>query len=289
MSYCIALDPRASQATSQVSTALYHRWTLPIASVYIYAVWNYVVRLWDQRFGVPMTLMPSLNTDPKGPVPKFYRVVCMSDTHSQYNKISSIPEGDILIISGDLTDNGSDKQLEALNEWLDWIDQEHSNGGFSHKILIPGNHDWGFERNFEKARKLVPAADAILNSNFYYGASPLRIYGEPRQPWFYDWAFNVPRDQMKSRVWDKIPTDHPLDILITHGPPFGVRDYSSRGKHVGCEAQREWILKHQPRLVVCGHIHTGYGIGMLGNTLVVNAATCNEYYKPVQPPIVVDI
>lgn len=236
----------------------------------------------------PWPMRNKMNWDEPGTPPTTTRIVCMSDLHTSFKKLVDIPEGDILLIAGDLTCQGREYELIAFNEWLDFIDMDHENGGFKHKVVIPGNHDLFFEENWECAEALVPAADVILDGELY-DADGINIYGEPRQPEFFDWAFNVPRDKMKERVWDKIPEDKPIDILLTHGPPWGVRDYTIRGAYAGCRAQREWILKNQPRLVVCGHIHYGYGLGMLGNTLVVNAATCAESYKPVNPPIVVDI
>ena len=44
-----------------------------------------------------------------------------------------------------------------------------------------------------------------------------------------------------------------------------------------------------PKVHVFGHIHNGYGQKQIGQTLYVNAAVCDEDYKPVNAPIVVDI
>lgn len=213
----------------------------------------------------------------QGKPPKLVRVVCMSDLHHKYKQLFEIPDGDILLIAGDLTLRGEGHELSAFNDWLG--QQTHK-----HKVIIPGNHDLTFESNWEWAEAHVPEADAILNQTTYE-AEGLKIYGEPRQPWFHDWAFNVARPDMK-KVWDKVPED--TDIVLTHGPPWGVGDLCRNG-HVGCVHQREYIIKHEPRLVVCGHIHEGYGLYQLGKTLVANASTCNSKYQLVNPPIVVDM
>lgn len=215
---------------------------------------------------------------PQKESPKPVRIVMMSDTHDRYQQLFNIPEGDIFLHAGDATFQGEPDELLRYSDWLDRLE-------FKHKIIIPGNHDRMFEDDWERAVAHVPAADVILNQELYE-AEGLKIWGEPRQPWFHDWAFNIPRAEMKKRVWDKVPTD--IDILVTHGPPWGVGDLC-RGGHVGCAAQREWILDHQPKLVVCGHIHEGYGLYMLGDTLVVNASTCNSRYKAVNPPVVLDL
>jgi len=211
------------------------------------------------------------------------KLVLVADTHDRYGMFP-MPEGDILLHAGDFTFRGRPDELSRFNDWLD------AQGSFAHKVIIPGNHDLSFEVDWCGAVGKVPAADAVLNGQLYE-ALGLKIWGEPRQPEFYNWAFNVSREGMK-KVWEKVPPD--IDILLTHGPPYGVGDMTlprnfKLGEHVGCKYQRQWIEENQPRLVVCGHIHPGYGIYMLGNTLVVNASVCTEAYKPTNPPIVLHI
>lgn len=45
----------------------------------------------------------------------------------------------------------------------------------------------------------------------------------------------------------------------------------------------------KPRLHVFGHIHGGYGISENPDTIYANAATCDERYQPIHPPLVVDL
>ncbi|MCK4490026.1 MAG: hypothetical protein KAU23_07180 [Anaerolineales bacterium] len=47
-----------------------------------------------------------------------------------------------------------------------------------------------------------------------------KFYGSPWQPWFYDWAFNLQRGPEIRSKWELIPEG--IDILITHGPPYGI-------------------------------------------------------------------
>jgi Icc-related predicted phosphoesterase len=63
----------------------------------------------------------------------------------------------------------------------------------------------------------------------------------------------------------------PCDILISHTPPKGVADTSSRGRSYGSTAVRAAIERHQPRWCLCGHVHAGQGIrAMIGRTQVIN-------------------
>jgi len=63
------------------------------------------------------------------------RVVCISDTHS--NK-TPIPNGDVLIHAGDLTNSGSFEDIQAQIDWLATLPHRE-------KIMIAGNHDCYFD------------------------------------------------------------------------------------------------------------------------------------------------
>ncbi len=79
------------------------------------------------------------------------------------------------------------------------------------------------------------------------------------------------------------------DVLVTHGPPYGVLDQVGGGEHLGCEELRARLAAVRPRLHVFGHIHDGHGVATAGGTVCVNASVCDERYRPVHPPIVVDL
>ena len=69
-----------------------------------------------------------------------------------------------------------------------------------------------------------------------------------------------------------------IDILVCHQPPFGVLDKVTskfapkhyQGKNAGSKIILEFIKKHQPKYVFCGHIHEGEGFKKLGKTQVYN-------------------
>eukprot|EP00744_Colponema_vietnamica_P012753 GILI01017894.1.p1 GENE.GILI01017894.1~~GILI01017894.1.p1 ORF type:complete len:347 (-),score=15.96 GILI01017894.1:26-1066(-) len=112
-------------------------------------------------------------------------------------------------------------------------------------------------------------------------------------------AFPVNRDKLREEMtetesacalWDRTLTEK-LDILITHGPPFGIRDVSNKGKHNGCTALRDWTAVNVPRVHVFGHYHASYGTTFDGTTLFVNACNCNSKCDPrrLNKPIVIDL
>lgn len=91
-------------------------------------------------------------------------------------------------------------------------------------------------------------------------------------------------------IWDQIPLD--TDVLITHGPPYGILDTTQGDAHVGCKFLYERVQLVQPKLHVFGHIHEAYGIQEdkdKSPTIFINAATCDLRYHPVQLPIIVEL
>eukprot|EP00747_Dinoflagellata_sp_TGD_P217955 gnl/TRDRNA2_/TRDRNA2_90274_c0_seq2.p1 gnl/TRDRNA2_/TRDRNA2_90274_c0~~gnl/TRDRNA2_/TRDRNA2_90274_c0_seq2.p1 ORF type:complete len:362 (-),score=28.62 gnl/TRDRNA2_/TRDRNA2_90274_c0_seq2:503-1588(-) len=229
------------------------------------------------------------------------RFVCFSDTHGLHNEIprSHRPKADVLLHGGDFTNTGEPDQVKSFTSWL----QDYP---AKHKVVIAGNHDLTIQPDFyqrawrrfhrrpfnsTKARAVLldDARDWVYLEDGSTEVMGYRIYGSPWQPTFGDWAFNVERGAASRAVWSRIPQD--VDILITHGPPYGIGDLCISGKRAGCKDLLEAIrnLAVPPAVSVFGHIHEGYGIANDSNTLFLNPSTCTIDYAPTNPPIVVDL
>jgi len=214
------------------------------------------------------------------------RIVAISDTHNRHEGIKRMPEGDVLIHAGDLTGEGIPSEIFDAFAWL-------AKQPFERVIVIPGNHDFGFQRIPELAGALkskFPRVELLNDSETMVNG--FRVWGSPWQPWFHDWAFNfLPGsvgEQQAQEKWDTIPDD--TAILVTHGPAYGILDETVRRKHVGCTALKARIEKvPNLRLHVCGHIHEAYGAEKHGDVLYVNACTCDSHYWPSQPPMLIDL
>ncbi len=63
----------------------------------------------------------------------------------------------------------------------------------------------------------------------------------------------------------------PADVLLCHCPPRGVNDDPDDPAHIGYDALRKWVLKHQPRWLLHGHTHPAPGslLNRIGDTRVV--------------------
>jgi Icc-related predicted phosphoesterase len=216
------------------------------------------------------------------------RITLLSDTHGKHKQITShLPGGDILIHSGDISSMGYPREIKDFCKWFNGIE------GYTNKIFIAGNHDWGFQNHIDKVTETLEKYDGItyLQDTSILVGEPdetIKVYGSPWQPEFHNWAFNLPRmgDKLKGK-WDNIPTD--TDILITHGPAYGFVDkVIGRPENLGCELLAERIKTIKPKIHVCGHIHSGRGIIFNDGTLYINASVLNEQYIYTQKPFTID-
>ncbi len=205
------------------------------------------------------------------------RIVCISDTHGAHEAMR-VPEGDVLLHAGDLTNMGKVPEIIAFNKWLGSLPHPH-------KIVVAGNHDFLFERQPETAEALI--TNAIYLKNSAVEVAGLRVWGSPVTPWFHDWAFNRRRGADIRRYWEMIPAG--TDILVTHGPPHGLLDKTFTGEQVGCRDLLEFVWRVKPKIHLFGHIHEGYGQLETDGTTFVNASIMDLNYKPVHQPVVIDL
>jgi Icc-related predicted phosphoesterase len=211
------------------------------------------------------------------------KITCISDTHTLHDEITKdLPGGDILIYAGDLMNSGRNiNDIKSFCEWFSSLDM------YKHKVFIAGNHDRMFQNDYHGAMEIVNSYDNITYlQDSGTEIEGIKIWGSPWQPWFYNWAFNLPRNgkELKEK-WDLIPED--TDILITHGPAYGFVDtvVGRRNENLGCELLIQRILEVKPKFHVCGHIHTGYGVMETDDTTFINASVLNESYNYTQRPI----
>ena len=216
------------------------------------------------------------------------KVCAISDTHLQHMKYDiEMPKADIVIHAGDATFIGDEKEIRAFNSWYSSLD-------YKYKLYTPGNHDIGFER-YEGYYQSILSDKIIYLRDSEITIDGKRIYMAPWSPTFgTGWAFNSNRGPEIKEIWDTIPTG--LDILVTHGPPYGYGDQVIEGDRVGCEDLLKAIVRTKPRFSICGHIHHSYGTYIIRDpvtkepiTTVINAAICDESYLPTNKPIVFEI
>ena len=204
--------------------------------------------LLHRLFSSPLRLFADLIYEKRQVQPKHHTdaisVVCISDTH---NSKPNVPDGDVLVHAGDLTQTGTHEELQQCLDWLHSLPHPH-------KIIIAGNHDLMLlseDRHELRWGDVVYLQGTITNIRFPNGRK-INFYGDPGgtcnhgnclfqyYPHKDTWTNNNPQE---------------ADVFITHAPPRYHLDIDGYGS--------DYLLKElwriRPRLHCFGHIHGGYG------------------------------
>tara|TARA_Y100000294_G_scaffold177178_1_gene201739 strand:- start:969 stop:1598 length:630 start_codon:yes stop_codon:yes gene_type:complete len=207
------------------------------------------------------------------------KFVCSSDTHGKHNQLS-VPDGDVFIFTGDVSEKGSAKLLPQFNEFL-------GNLPHKHKIVVSGNHDILYEIDCDRSLQNV------LTNCVYLDDSEITIEGI--RIWGARWNPNIFNKMAEgngiTNKWDLVPEG--IDILLSHGAPFGLGDINSHGNHAGSKDLLQAIRRIKPKYYVFGHLHRGYGVyeEYWNNKKItcINAAAFTDIENKVNPPIVFEI
>jgi len=206
-----------------------------------------------------------VRTDVTEPAARPVLLVCLSDTHGRHPDPAGVPAGDVLIHAGDLTSAGGAAELEAADRWFAALPH-------AHKLYVPGNMDLGVARDPAAAAELLAHARIVVDREveLEVGGRVLRLWGSPYTPAFVG-AFQLAGRAAARAKWRSIPAG--LDVLVTHGPPRGVLDRTSRGARVGCPELARAVARARPTLMVFGHVHASFGVADgAGPTAFLNAA-----------------
>jgi predicted phosphodiesterase len=215
------------------------------------------------------------------------KILAISDTHNQHNKLpvaEAVKEHgiDILIHSGDMTGMGSPSEIDDFLYW--WSRLE-----VAHKVIVPGNHDFGFQGggvNFLRRSRSHELKNTVIFTGEEHSVEimGLKVWGNPYTPVFAKWAFMYAPERFEI-VWNLF--EEGLDLLVTHGPPSGILDQTARWGRIGCPQLAAKIRSQQspPRVHIFGHNHNDGGKTLKGveafipGTEFRNAAMLDEIYE----------
>lgn len=184
-----------------------------------------------------------------------------SDLHGY---LPLVEECEILILLGDVfpwNDHSEKYQRKWQTDvFMPWLDHQPA----KEKILVAGNHDFLWEKkppsgNFHY---LQDSGVDLFGLNFW--GTP---WTPPKRPEENRWAFRLPEKQLQKKL-KRI--DKSTDVLLSHGPPWGVCDWTG-SRHAGSQAMLEAISRIDPRLFLCGHIHEAGGPTLVDGRLLLNA------------------
>ena len=85
-----------------------------------------------------------------------------------------------------------------------------------------------------------------------------------------------------------------IDILASHQPPlyYGDRTFNldaGRVEHVGSCELLDAIGRVRPRVVICGHVHGGFGRYEHEGIPIYDVSVVDEAYRLVNAPTVIDL
>ena len=217
------------------------------------------------------------------------RIGMMSDLHGHMPEIP--PDLDLLIVAGDICPDlfggvpasvDPDRQLRWWShKWLPYVQKSNAR-----KILVTwGNHDFCGQGAVIPAGRVEVVVDRLVE---FEG---LKIWMSPWSNTFMNWAFMKDPYELRE-VYAQIPEG--VDILVSHQPPMGCGDIyfqfdTKRWDNIGSRELRERVYDLKPQLVVCGHLHKGYGKYLVGDTRVWNVSVVDEKYELVNPVSVIEL
>lgn len=205
----------------------------------------------------------------------------MSDSHGHQPLSGPLTENiDVAIHCGDLTDESKIEEFQKTLQYLQDLKADL-------KLVIAGNHDFtmdvpAFEKlvanakqplepelvrktygDYGEIRQLLSASAEAANIIFLdegsyefrlRNSALLRVYASPFTPSLSgDWGF-----QYHPNEGHNFEIPETVDIVITHGPPKGILDYTD-GRRAGCPSLFQAVARARPRLHCFGHIHEGWG------------------------------
>lgn len=190
------------------------------------------------------------------------KIFALSDIHSclkHFKKIyTDIKNADVVIISGDITRHGS--RCEAFDV-LSEIETHNRN-----ILAVHGNIDTGDVHDLleEKGYNLHGKCKVLKDIAFFgVGGStrtPMKTaseYSEEQIACFLDnGAMHVGSSQK--------------NILVSHVPPFGMRDRTFFGKRAGSKSIKNFLAGNHVDLCISGHIHEAKGFEKFNNSVIVN-------------------
>jgi len=181
------------------------------------------------------------------------RILHLSDTHNLHRTIEMsypLPAADILLHTGDISNHGTDQELIDFNLWLGELSQRYAN-----IIVILGNHDLRSGVDNEIVRAYLSNATVLFHEQIE--VLGLKIYG---LPWSIDQPCGRPDNAgCSSEIFGNIPND--IDILMTHGPPFGIFDkIGDKISWGSSDLLRMEIQQKRPKVHLFGHLHEQRGV-----------------------------
>ncbi|MBO6027129.1 MAG: metallophosphatase domain-containing protein [Bacteroidales bacterium] len=162
------------------------------------------------------------------------RLIHLSDTHGRHKQLTDLPQADIIVHTGDITEDGTEEEVKDFVEWFGSLPCQH-------KIFIAGNHDLClYGANIEGLPDNVHylSNEAITIDGIKFYGVPMFLHD--------DLEGNLPE------LYSRIPED--TDVLLTHQAPLGILD-DQDGINFGDYCLYKRVIEIKPKYHLFGHLH----------------------------------
>ncbi len=205
------------------------------------------------------------------------KIVCSADTHGMHRYLE-VPDGDVFIFAGDMTEAGNEQSLIDFNEFLGALPHKY-------KIIVDGNHDLAPKKILDNITNAIYLQHDLLN------IENLKIWGTSWSYWLKNQIELTKKQQDLSIFWQTIPSN--IDILITHFPPYKIGDLTISGKHLGNRNLLDALKRIKTRYLIFGHIHEAYGVYKETfddfDITFINASAIRGFGTKLKTPIVFEM
>jgi uncharacterized protein len=191
------------------------------------------------------------------------KIAFLVDVHDRFEAVPAamreIGAVDLLIIGGDITTGGTPAQAaRAIESWRSLAPR---------LLALAGNMD-----SPAIDARLADLGVALDGRGVDFG--DIGVFGvsaAPRSP--LHTPYELSDEELERRVQAGFATvkDCRVKVFCPHAPPRDTAcDRLRSGEHVGSAVIRTFVERHQPDLVLCGHIHESRGADEIGTSRVVN-------------------
>ena len=195
------------------------------------------------------------------------RICALSDTHGTY-PIHECLEGlshycDTLVHAGDFTGgwvNRTNRQLidithrRSFHKFVQELVYVQKIYNFKNIIVVPGNHDQIVQLEQRKCKAYFADHGIHMLVDEGIVIDGVKFYGTPWTNEFFNWYYMMP-DKRLMLPFEAIDKD--TDVLISHGPPYGILDQDMNDEHLGSRSLLEVLGRNDHHISHCvfGHIH----------------------------------
>lgn len=216
---------------------------------------------------------------------KIVNLLVTSDIHTSGIGDIDTTGASVIVIAGDIMGGGMDSDAAGYEylekEFFPWC----AANADKDIIITAGNHDKFLYRLYKREEKVDWPKNVRYLCDRMTTLRGMKIYGTPWCENDRDGRFECSNAELFEK-FRRIPGG--LDILIAHTPPYipGCDIDLHDGVHQGSRALTEAIIEKKPRLVICGHVHSGsrepvkfHGVTIM-NVARVRHDRSEESYKP---------